>query len=366
MARTYTITRDTAGAVTGIPGTEPHTVTGDPVEALMQWARLDRPGLRYRVQVDGSPGLELPVQNLLWDAARHRREDPAREAGVHEAVAGWLRHHSRPLFPEELVGGFDPLALQRAGQAWMLRTQTSVPSGALAHLPLEDREQVRHGAREMGDALHNSLARGGPGPRLRGTALRELHGHWQRLAGAAQLVPEATGPARKILDRLITSTPDAPHPPAANAPDADLRTAAARIWWLAREHQPDLAQALRRVADPAAAGHLPRPLFTVLPDYLRHHPHMVDDLLHSAEALGNNLALHDQYTSYPDSVRRRFSEAVDVATLTLGVQGAAVAMAANAAAPAPRREAAASATVRLQAHTQQPAAQHQGPQGMTR
>ncbi|MET9110339.1 hypothetical protein [Streptomyces zhihengii] len=334
----------------------------DPVEALVQWAGLDRPGLRYDVRFDSSPGLERPLQNLLWDAARRHREYPGGEARVNEAVAEWLRHQARPLFPTELVGGFDPLALQRAGGAWVLRTQTSVPSGALARLLPEAGEQVRHGAREMGDALDAAITRGGPGPRLRETALRELRGHWQKLAGAAPVVPEATAPARQILDRLITSEPDAPNPPMRDAPDAGLRTDAARIWWLAREHQSDLAQALRCVADPSGtASHPPRPLFASLPDYLKQHPPTVSNLLHCAEALGSRIALLDEHASYPDDVRRRFSQAVDAAVLTLGVQSAAVA--AEAALPRP---AAVPATARPQTHPQQPQQQPQRPSGQTR
>ncbi|MBM9623961.1 hypothetical protein [Streptomyces zhihengii] len=356
MARIYTITTDTVGA-----GNGPQTET-DPIEALVQWASLDRPGLRYNVRFDSSPGLEQPVQNLLWDAARRHREHPGGEARVNEAVAEWLRHQARPLFPTDLVGGFDPLALQRAGGAWMLRTQTSVPSGALARLLPEAGEQVHHGAREMGDALDAATTRGGPGPRLRETALRELHGHWQKLAGAAALVPEAVAPARQILDRLIASEPDAPHPPTRDAPDAGLRTAAARIWWLAREHQRDLAQALRCVADPSgAASHPARPLFAALPNYLKQHPRTVDDLLHCAEALGSTLAQLNEHASYPEDVRRPFSHAVDAAALTLGVQGAAVA--ANAALPLPT-----TVTASVQPHTptQQQQPQPQRPSGQTR
>lgn len=142
--------------------------------------------------------------------------------------------------------------------------------------PQHRREQVEYGAGQMLGALE-AAERGVGSGRLHWEITAELHRHMKILAPTAAYMSDAFAPARKLLDRIIAADPEAPALPPPDAKDAHLRTTAARVWALTREHHPDLAQAFHCIADPASAAERPlRTLFAALPEHLKQHPHIAD------------------------------------------------------------------------------------------
>ncbi|MGW2110018.1 hypothetical protein [Streptomyces sp. NPDC001948] len=338
--RTYLITEEVSGAVAGeyVSGTE--TFAEEQGEALIRWASLDRPHRRHRVLLReaGFPDAELSIQSLLTGVRNGRSDGPlANEDRLNEALAGWiLPHVHRNIVPVITAdGATEPRALQRAGGAWVLRTEEAVPDGVLERLRPENRPMVEHGADQMLDALgatHFGVGSGG----LYGQRSSELPLHRMVLASAATYMPEAVQPARIVLDQITALQPEAPALPPSYAEDADLRTIAARVWFLTHEHHPELAQAFRCVADPASAGDRPlRTLFAALPEHLKQHPHIADEIMLAADKLNSARALHSWYDSYGGDARDRFRDAVDTADQALYVAATAVAMEANVQASRP-------------------------------
>ncbi|MFF3958482.1 hypothetical protein ACFYY1_35495 [Streptomyces sp. NPDC001890] len=328
--RTYLITEEASGAVAGeyVSGTE--TFAEERGEALIRWASLERPHRRHRVLLreEGFPDAELSIQFLLSDVRNGRSDGPlANEDRLNEALAGWiLPHVHRNSVVSTADGVTEPKALQRAGGAWVLRTGEAVPDGVLERLRPENRPMVKHGADQMLDALGATRFGVGSGG-LYGQRSSELPLHRMVLGSAATYMPEAVQPARIVLDQIIALQSEAPALPPPYAEDADLRTIAARVWFLTREHHPELAQAFHCVADPASAADRPlRTLFAALPEHLKQHPHIADEIMRAADKLNSARALHSWYGG---DARDRFRDAVDTADQALYVAATAAAMEAN-------------------------------------
>ena len=303
-------------------------LAADPVEAVVWWARLDSPGRPQALStgVEGRPGArDLDVAGLLRQALQAGAQDSSR---CRQALAEWIARHR----DERAVPGVaaDPAALRWAGWAWALRVGEPIPPGVLDQLAADNgaSQAVQKAARTMSAALgaarHRLRPEGGIPP-------QDLRSHWRVAAAAAAHLPEAAAAARDLLDQLIAADSEAPAPPQPGAADAHLRRTAARIWILTREHHPELAEACRRVADPASApARRLRPLFAALPRQLTAHPQTADQILQAAEATAQGRVLQSLYSQYPDAVRTRFQDALDRAAQALSAQSAAAGMSTNA------------------------------------
>ncbi|MET8676149.1 hypothetical protein ABZW18_00720 [Streptomyces sp. NPDC004647] len=296
------------------------TLTGDPVEAMVQWAQLDRPHHEHVVTtgVAEVPGLQdLTVTGLVRRALQ--RGGGERLAG---ALAAWIdRNRQEVAVPAQVVER-DPAALRRAGWAWALRVGDPVPPSVLERLGPEEGAAVKEAAAEMERAL--LAAELEPGLDAQGWGPREgtLRGHWQVLAAAAVSIPEAGPPARKVVDQLVAADPDAPAPPQPGDPDTRLRQSSAQAWFWTREQgRTEMSEVFRMVADPAHApgGSLPR-LFAVLPGHLRAQPVAAYDFMRAAERVSQHQALQPLYEAYPDLVRQEKQAAVDEASHALLAQ----------------------------------------------
>ncbi|CAL9676956.1 hypothetical protein SUDANB105_07982 [Streptomyces sp. enrichment culture] len=315
---TYVITQGTPSTAAGPGPAGTASVRDNPVDALVRWAQLDQPHQSSRVLLerDGLP-VDRPLRDLLHDASLHSTGDQASENRINGALTDWIRRHAvrNAIAGVAADGGADPLALVRAGWAWALRVDGAVPDGVLQRLQPEHRFQVDKGIEQMRDALYAAgLMRQQRWP-LNGLQRHELYLHWTTLAGRQLPVgrcrpgPGADGPAHLLRARW-------PLLPPAGAPDCDLRTTAARIWWLTRDHQPEAAAVFHRVADPSGEADRPvRELFTALPEQLRHRSLIAGNLLAAAERLGSAYALHHRYSiNYPGKDVARFRDDVQDAS----------------------------------------------------